>query len=136
MMKNLKVSRVFPCLASQLTSLVRVSDDTCTLTIPQGLTAIEPCQGATLQVKSDREDRLTVYTTTLSFITTRAHAPARNQCYICELTDGTMVVIGNLIAPYPASTYEDKHGHPGDRTSKLREVTAVWKATMPALEVV
>ncbi len=136
MNQNFKISRVYPCTLSDLTSLIRLTDTTCMVSLPNTLIPVEPCQGATLNVKSEREDRVLLYTSTLSFLTTRDRTPASNQCYVCELTDGSRLVIGNSIAPYPVSTYEDKHGRPGDRTSKLREVTVVWKAPMPALEVI
>lgn len=136
MNQNFKISRVYPIAPSFLSSLVRLSIDNCLFTPPSGLTPIDPCQGATLNVKSELEDGFELYTSTLTFLTTRAYAPVRGQCYLCELTDGTRMIVGCALPPFPVSTYEDKHGRPGDRTSKLREVTVVWKAPMPALEVV
>ena len=136
MNRVLKITRVLTLPCQSLANFSRLSDLKVSCTIQEEAVISCSIGRATLDITTDKIDGDTAYKATLVMNWCPDELPKRRMAYLCELTDGSHLLLGTPNSPYPVAEAGEKHTRLGDRQTPTREVTVTWTDRFPPSEIV
>ena len=136
MNRPLKIAQVLTIPCDALDNFIRITDQKVSCRIDESY--LTPCSlgKATLDISTETVDGNTAYKATLVMNWCLSDLPKRRMAYFCKQTDGTFLVLGTPLSPFPLAAWNDKRTRQSDRQSSSREVTVTWTDRFPPSELV